>query len=265
MRSWRPSATKGSSDVSDRLRTNYDQIAGKYDIDRRQWVIGPDKVVTALLAEGRTDLRVLDVGCGTGLYLCAQQQHIGDAQVRWFGVDPSSQMLANAVAKAPELCVAQARAEALPVASGSIDYAYTSFVFHHVTDKDAALDEITRVLSADGRFRMRNMDPWGQQQWWLYRFFSGAWENDNQRFWPVERIRTALERRGFTVDAEVSVEQVSRTAADALDEAERRVISQLAILDDASYEEGIARLRAMPPDEEIAYPRAGLSLEAAKR
>lgn len=230
-----------------------------------KWDIPPDKVVTALLAEGRTDLRVLDIGCGTGLYLCAQREHLAEAPVRWFGVDPSEQMLANAVAKAPDLIVARARAEALPISTAAVDYVYTSFVFHHIADKDAALDEVTRVLTSDGRLRIRNMDPWGQDDWWLYRFFDGARETDHVRFWPVERIAEALERRGFDVDPEVTIERVSRTVADALDEAERRVISQLAILDDASYEEGIQRLRARPADEELPYPRAGLSLVAAKR
>lgn len=247
------------------LRTNYDRIAGLYDVDRAKWVIGPDKVLSAMFAEGRTGLRVLDVGCGTGLYLCAQRDHFSGAPITWFGVDPSIQMLTNAVAKEPELTVAQARAEALPIGSRTVDYAYSSFCFHHFTDKDAALDEFARVLRPGGRLRIRNMDPWGQPTWWLYRYFDGAWENDERRFWPVERIRSALDTRGFDVEAEVEIEQVSRTAADALEEAERRVISQLAILDDDAYETGIKRLHALPPDYSIPYPRAGLSLEARKR
>lgn len=247
------------------LRTNYDRIAGLYDIDRAKWVIGPDKVVTSLLSEGRTGIRVLDVGCGTGLYLRAQRTHFADAPVRWFGVDASTQMLHNAAEKEPDLVIAQARAEALPVAAEAVNYVYSSFAFHHFTDKDAALDEVGRVLRPDGRLRIRNMDPWGQPTWWLYRYFDGTWENDERRFWPVERIRSALEARGFDVDADVEVEQVSRTAADVLEEAERRVISQLAILGDDSYKSGIARLRELAPDEPIPYPRAGLTLEARKR
>lgn len=208
---------------------------------------------------------MLDVGCGTGLYLRAQAAHLADAPIRWFGVDPSSQMLANAFAKAPELRLIRAGAEALPIATGAIDYVYSSFCFHHFTDKDAALDEFTRVLAPTGRLRIRNMDPWGQDEWWLYRFFATTRQSDHERFWPVDRLAKALEDRGFDVDAHIEVEQVSRTAADALDEAERRVISQLAILDDAPYDDGIARLRALPPDQQIPYPRAGLHLDAAKR
>jgi SAM-dependent methyltransferase len=204
------------------------------------------------------------VGCGTGLYLLAQREHFPDAPVGWRGVDASSQMLANAKAKAPDLDLAQARAEALPVGTAAIDYVYTSFAFHHFTDKEAALDEIARILLNGARLRIRNMDPWGQRNWWLYRFFDGTWENDQQRFWPAERIQASLEQRGFEVDIDVEIEHVSRTASDALDEAERRVISQLSILDDASYEAGIARLRTLAPDAEIAYPRAGLHLEAHK-
>jgi len=251
--------------VRDRLRTDYDRIAGLYDIDRAKWVIRADKVVAALVAEGRRNIRVLDVGCGTCLYLRAQREHFAGEPVTWIGVDASTQMLANAADKEPDLEIARARAEALPVLADAIDYVYSSFAFHHFTDKEGALDEIARVLGKGGRLRIRNMDPWGQRRWWLYEFFGGAWEADQVRFWPAERIRAALEQRGFDVEAEVEIEQVSRTANDALDEAERRVISQLSILDDESYEAGITRLRALPPEEPIDYPRAGLTLDARKR
>lgn len=249
--------------MAETLRTNYDGIAGLYDVDRAHWVIRPDKVVTSLLGDGHRELRILDVGCGTGLYLCAQREHFTRSPVSWFGVDASTQMLSNARTKVPNISVAQARAEALPIATGSIDYVYSSFAFHHFTDKEAALDEVTRVLRERGRFRIRTMDPWGQPTWWIYQYFVGTWENDERRFWSVARIRSALEERGFDVESEVEIQEATRTVADVLDEAERRVISQLSILDDESYEKGIARLRALGPTAQIPYPRARLTLDAA--
>jgi ubiquinone/menaquinone biosynthesis C-methylase UbiE len=251
--------------LNDGLRTDYDRIAGMYDIDRAHWDIPPDPLVASLLDEGRTGISVLDVGCGTGLYLCAQREHFRGSPVGWLGVDPSAQMLLNAAMKAPDLPLSQGRAEALPVRDAAADHVYSSFAFHHFTDKEKALDEIERVVRPGGSFRMRNMDPWGQPNWWLYQNFARTRENDEKRFWPASRIEAALQRRGFHVDAEVDVEHVSRTAADVLEEAERRVISQLVILDDESFEAGIARLRAIPPDTSIPYEHAGLDVVARKR
>lgn len=250
--------------MTDTLRTDYERIARLYDIDRAHWDIPTDPIVASLLDDDGAGIRVLDVGCGTGLYLCAQREHFVGSPIMWHGIDASAQMLSHAATKAPDLPLAQARAEALPVRTGTVDYVYSSFAFHHFADKEAALDEIDRVIRARGSFRMRNMDPWDQPNWWLYKYFDGTWDNDEKRFWPASRIQAALERRGFEVDASVNIEHVSRTAADALEEAERRVISQLAILDDESFGGGIERLRTLPADQSIPYDRAGLTVVARK-
>lgn len=251
--------------MADALRTDYDRIAGLYDIDRAHWNIPADPLVASLLDDGKTEIKVLDVGCGTGLYLRAQREHFAGSPVSWYGVDASMQMLSNATTKAPGLPLSQGRAEALPIRTSTIDHMYSSFAFHHFIDKEAAIDEIERVVRAGGSFRMRNMDPWGQPNWWLYQHFDGTWDNDQKRFWPASRIQVALEQRGFEVEVRVSVEHVSRTAADALEEAERRVISQLAILDDESFDTGIKRLRALPANQSIPYQRAGIDVIARKR
>ena len=251
--------------MADALRTDYDRIAGLYDIDRAHWDIPPDPLVASVLADGRTEIRVLDVGSGTALYLCAQREYFAGSPVTWYGVDPSSQMLAGARTKARDLPLSQGCAEALPVRTAAIDHVYSSFAFHHFVDKEAALDEIERVLRTAGSFRMRNMDPWGQPNWWLYQLFDGTWDSDQKRFWPASRIQAALEHRAFEVEMKVNVEHVSRTAGDALEEAERRVISQLAILDDESFDAGIERLRALPANQAIPYDRAGIDVIARKR
>lgn len=250
--------------MSERLRTDYDKLAALYDVDRAHWQIDPDPLIEELLAENRSSLRVLDVGCGTGIYLSAQRRHFEGLPVVWCGVDASSEMLSVATGKSAGL-LAQARAEALPIATKQIDYVYTSFAFHHFTDKDKALDEIARTLRAGGRFRMHNMDPWGQPGWWLYEYFDGTWETDGKRFWPVERIQRALEARGFRVEARVDRETTMRTVADVLEEAGRRVVSQLSILDDEAYENGMARLRALPAEGTIPYERGRLRVTATKR
>ncbi len=250
--------------MSDRLKTDYSKLADAYDVDRAHWVIRADKNIAALLEE-RADIVVLDVACGTGLYLSAQCNHFSEASACWLGVDASRAMLREASAKRSDMTLAEARAEALPVGSGSTDYVYSSFAFHHFTDKERALDEIARVLRTGGRLRVRNMDPWGQPDWWLYEHFEGTWENDQERFWPVEKLAAEIDKRGFEVDTVVEIEETSRAKEDVLEEAERRVISQLAILDDGSFSKGLDRLQTLPPEDPVLYRRARLTLDAIKR
>ena len=122
-------------------RTDYEAIAASYDEEREHWEIPPDDVIAS--ADG--DLRVLDVGCGTGLWLVAQHRHFPDAPIRWTGLDPSAAMLTEARAKAPDLSLVRGFAEAIPARTNGVDYVYSSFAYHHFADKGAAFDEITRV------------------------------------------------------------------------------------------------------------------------
>ena len=221
------------------MSTDYEQIADRYDEDRARWVVPVDDIVVALRSA-----RVLDVGCGTGTWLRAQAAVATHAGVTLYGADPSAGMLAVAQRKGLANLV-RAGAERLPFPDASFDYLVGNFTFHH-WDKERALDEMARVLASDGAFRLNNIEP--AAGWWLYDFFPEAVAIDAARFWPADRIVDALRARGFVVDvvSETFAEDVS--VPEALTEAERRVISQLAVIDDVAYAAGLARLRAAATD-----------------
>jgi SAM-dependent methyltransferase len=242
-------------------RTDYEAIAPSYDEDRKHWEIPPDDVIAG--ANGALD--VLDVGCGTGLWLTAQRTHYPDAPVRWTGLDPSAGMLREAREKAPDLDLVHAFAEAMPFAANAFDYVYSSFVYHHFADKDAAFDEIARVLRPHGTFRIRHIDPEHMPGWWVYRYFPKTRDLDDLRFWANERLHDAFEQRGFDVEVALQPEVQSRPAAEIIEEAERRVVSQIAILDDGAYAEGLALLRAADPAQPIESDWARIAITATKR
>ena len=121
------------------------------------------------------------------------------------------------------------------------------------------------MLGPHGRFRIVNVEPYSLTGWWVFRFFDGAFENDMQRFWPPERIATSLESLGCDVDVDVTVRDIEIPVAQAREDAERRVISQLAVLDDARYEAGLARLRALDDDATVQSQGGSLTLTATKR
>ena len=242
------------------LRTDYEQLADSYDEDRRRWQeVPPDDRVAAL----EPGAAVLDIGCGTGTYLRAQSEAF--PHVLYFGADPSVGMLEHAVAKVPRARFARARAESLPYPDAAFGYVISGYCFHHFTDKDAALAEVVRVLGPHGRFRLVNVEPYSLERWWVFRLFDGTYENDMRRFWPPERIAASLESLGCDVDVNVTVRDVELPAAEVRADAERRVISQLAVLDDERYFAGLERLRAMDPDATIASQGGSLELTATKR
>jgi SAM-dependent methyltransferase len=223
-------------------RTDYQPIARRYDEFREKWNIPADDALDAAVVSIEWP-RVLDLACGTGTYIVAQAKR--HHAISWIGVDASSAMLQGARQKGTPASFARARAESLPFRSATFDYAFSSYAFHHFADKEAALDEVTRVIKPGARFRIVNVEPWSMPTHWVYRFFDGTREADHARFWPVSRIATALDERGFAVDVDIETSDDPHRAADLLAESESRTISQLAIVDDASYELGLKRLRAI--------------------
>lgn len=92
--------------------------------------------------------RVLDVGCGNGIYL-RQLRAIG---VEAVGCDVSFGMLNAARATTdPRQILVHSDAQALPFADSSFDIIFAPHMLYHVPDRPRALAELRRVLRPGGR------------------------------------------------------------------------------------------------------------------
>jgi SAM-dependent methyltransferase len=87
-------------------------------------------------------LRVLDAGCGNGLYLAGLRER----QVTAVGCDLSPGMLRAAAHPA----VLNADLTALPLRDGAVDVALAIHMLYHVPDRPAALRELRRVTAPGG-------------------------------------------------------------------------------------------------------------------
>ena len=93
---------------------------------------------------------VLDVGCGTGTAL----EEYRDAGCRVLGADPSPAMLEQARARlGDEADLRLMTDDRVPFEDGCADRVLVSLVLHSIprAEASALLDEVTRVLSTDGR------------------------------------------------------------------------------------------------------------------
>lgn len=248
------------------VRTNYDSIAERYDEDRRHWEIPARESLEKIVAESRSSVRVMDLACGTGSWLAAQSSRLGTTKVDWLGVDISPAMLVLARQKMPFARLALASAEDLPLEQGSCAYIAVNFAFHHFAGKDRALDEMARVLSSEGCLSIYTPQPNEMRDQWVYHFFEGTWELDQTRFWPADRLVTALERRGFTVNLEWDKQLSIRSLSEILRRAELRVISQLADIDDDPYRRGLEEIQKLASNPDAVYenPSAMIRLEASR-
>ncbi len=221
------------------MRLDYDRVADGYDAQPyRGKELDAD---LAAFARGRTDVRVLDVGCGTGNQLVADRAVAG---ARLVGVDRFLGMLRKARAKDAGIGWIQADAARLPLAAGAFDFATMQYAFHHVERKAELLGALHRVLRPGGRFVMSNICPQRMRGWLVYRYFPEALARDLEDFMPPEEIRAELERAGFrgvtaALDERRLDEDVAAFAAYARTRAN---ISQLMTITDAEYAAGLARL-----------------------
>jgi SAM-dependent methyltransferase len=92
--------------------------------------------------------RVLDVGAGEGQL--SRLAAAGGAAV--VGLDPTGAQTTEARRRGGGPLYARGGAEALPFPAGSFDAAVACLVFEHIEAFDAAIAEVSRVLSAGGRF-----------------------------------------------------------------------------------------------------------------
>jgi SAM-dependent methyltransferase len=97
--------------------------------------------------------RLLDIGCGSGLYFPTLSRRAG----RVVGIDISKEMVKAArtlidVKKLGNIEVLEGSAEELPFPDESFDAVLGFDVLHHIQDVERALQEVKRVLRPGGKF-----------------------------------------------------------------------------------------------------------------
>jgi arsenite methyltransferase len=102
--------------------------------------------------------RVVDVGCGAGIDSLIVAKKVGP-EGRVIGVDMTPSMLEKARQAAEEAGIRHAEfregyAEFLPVEDGWADVVISNGVLNLMPDKDAALQEMSRVLKPGGRLQI---------------------------------------------------------------------------------------------------------------
>jgi ubiquinone/menaquinone biosynthesis C-methylase UbiE len=126
-------------------RAYYDDFAGWYEKERHlPYHRMLDDLEVELVERYARGKAVLEVGCGTGLLLHRTARFASRAT----GIDLSGGMLMKAQQRG--LRVAQASATALPLATASVDVAYSFKVLAHIPDIQGALREMARVVRPGG-------------------------------------------------------------------------------------------------------------------
>jgi ubiquinone/menaquinone biosynthesis C-methylase UbiE len=133
----------------------YSLLADKYDDELNLhscWGRATDRIQSSLAIEDN-DQVVLDVGCGTGRALLELARR-SRPSIQFIGIEPARNMRECAVRRIgcrTNVGILDGRFEQIPLKSQSVDYLFSIFAFHWVTDLRASVQEIHRVLKPNGR------------------------------------------------------------------------------------------------------------------
>jgi len=214
-------------------------------------------VLSPLLGAG--SLPVLDLGAGTARF----SRLLAEWASSWVvAVEPAAAMRARAAAKdhGRSVALVGGRAEALPLAAGSVRAALLSNVVHHFDDLALAAVELQRVICPCGVVLVRGAlgrdegDRPYDLDFHLYRYFPEA-ASVAALFPDRDSVIGAFTGTGFALTKEHRVNQVTaETLAEFAAMVRTRADSTLAAIDDDSFARGLDQLERDAAREPHAGP-----------
>ena len=132
----------------------YSLLAEKYDDElnlQSCWGRATEKILSSVVIEDKDEV-VLDIGCGTGRAL-SQLAGRSRPDIQFIGIEPAENMRKAALQRTescPNIGILDGCFEKMPVASQSVDYLFSIFAFHWVTNLRASVQEVRRVLKPNG-------------------------------------------------------------------------------------------------------------------
>lgn len=232
----RPVTGVGQGQLIDTRTLNYDQAADEYAA-HRQIHAG---VFQDLCERGRlrVDSSVLEVGCGTGTYVCALVKRLGCAA---YGLDPSVGMLAHAYAQSDWVAWVQGRAEALGFADEAFDLIFSVDVIHHVADPAAFYRQTARLLRPGGRLcTVTDSADIIRHREILSGYFPETIEIELGRYPRITQLEAWMAAAGLVVSRTVTVEAPYQiTSSQPFSD---RAYSSLHLIPEDAWQAGLARL-----------------------
>lgn len=185
----------------------FDRVSKVYDTQLLQTLVyrpAQDLALERLREHGAK--RILDVGCGTGIFTTRMHDVLGADVI---GCDLSEGMLAQARERSTSVEWIQSDVTRLPIGDASVDAAVCTEAFHWF-DQPAALAELARVVRPDGLLLVAMINPrtaigsrlLGEQARVLG---AGTWPSK-------PRMRSMVENAGFGVTKQHRVRRLASIA-----------------------------------------------------
>jgi len=196
------------------------------------------------LAQEKRPSRVLEAGCGTGRWL----ESLVEAQVWAAGLDLSTGMLVQALQAGRGQHLVCGRASQLPFLPLSFDLVFCVNALHHFGNPAGFIRRAAAVLKPGGCLAIIGQVPQDRaNRWYVYDYFPETYRLDVNRFPTWETVMAWMRTAGFENLYLETVEEIHdpKVGEAVLQDPflQKTATSQLALLSDQAYQQGLDRIR----------------------
>jgi ubiquinone/menaquinone biosynthesis C-methylase UbiE len=234
----------------ERPSVDYDEVSPTYD-QRYNDAYKPTGIAAALLERAKSCRaeNILEAGCGTGHWLALMQK----SAPLVCGVDLSSGMLQRAREKQEMFHLVRADVGCLPFRQETFEMIFCVNAIHHFPDPAGFIQKSYELLRPGGTLSIVSLDPHsGQDRWFLYEYFSGTYETDLKRYPATATVTEWMHAVGFESGASRIEERITLSLGKDILPLDKNFTSQLSLLDEDAFADGIARIKKAITDAEIS-------------
>ena len=226
-------------------RVDYDPIAAQFQQRYRENPLSEIARALDQLAAQTPAATILEAGCGTGRWLAGLAETQTHAQL--YGLDYSAGMLAEAQQHPHPLRLIRGTASRLPLAAQTFDLIFCVNALHHFEDPARFIRASHQLLKPGGVLAIIGQVPQDRRnRWYLYDYFDGTYELDLQRFPTWGTVTDWLIAAGFEQIQWQPIQWIrdNKFGREVLQDhfLQKHAVSQLALLSDAAYAAGIAKI-----------------------
>jgi SAM-dependent methyltransferase len=222
--------------------TDYDAYAPTYAWTRwaLPWVVAPlARIVGAL----PFDAAVLEIGCGTGNYICALASF--RQELTFAGFDLSEAMLREARSRGSNVTFVRGDAATeFPFPSASAGLAFAVDVVHHVSDLSVFFAEACRVLLPGGFLVVVTDSEGTLTRRSLTGFFPEVLAIERTRYPALARLHQQAHGVGLQLASQEQAVGRIPLSGEFLDSLEAKCASAMRIITADQHAAGMTRVRA---------------------
>lgn len=189
----------------------------------------------------KSNIKVLDFGCGTGNYIKAictyTNYHI-------YGVEPCKEMIQYAKKQNPNVMIKSGNHLSIPYPDNFFEYVYMTNVIHQIPDIAVMYKEIYRVLKPNGILCICT-ENYRQllSKYWI-RYFPSIIVKDLKRFPSISSLKRMAKQQNFGIlkVSFIGEKKWSHITKFLLSQVQERSMSVLNLISDNEYKNGTKKI-----------------------